>query len=851
MLAVGTALTLAAVAPVLALLVLWIVRKGALLWVAGVDPAHVQTRADRARYTSMGAIVVLTASAATASLTIALTLVFSGHGWLRFLPVGLVWGAIVFNFDRWIVSSFDYGPLSAEDKSAHHYRWISKIVQFLVRLTMAALVGLVISEPIVLAIFGPEISQQLVAQHTADATKQARQIYAAQQQRLAVLERPVQAADAALAIATAAANNAHKIYLCEVTARCDLPPGEVTGQVGAGPQAALDFTAWQRALGQQQQDQRIANQASATERTAAASLARQTSAQIAAATRTVDADNGLLAREKALDTLSRQNPGFLLRRVILWLALMFIDLAPVLLKTFSPKTLHDLLARSEAIRIGRNAITEAERDSDHESSKKAITREFDLEFHRMVTELEYGLRLEAVRAGSRPAQEIPESPPGTRPEPGRTADGTGPVPSADIPGAGHPGSGDGGRVIGRRWQVQRSLTEAPTSGRVPFVATDLFGEYPFEVVVKIVAPPPGVAGTQALQERRHAQMEMSLPQGHIHDNIAEVLDCDLDPRHGFYLVTRLYPGTLEQHLRRVEQQDPLSVGQVLQLAVQILAGLHAAWDRGFVHLDLKPANIALTEEGTVKLIDFGLAQHYQKANGGNDTMAVARFTPFYAPPEQMERRDASWISRYADLRALGAVIYRMLTGHPPMFREARALGLVDPSGRFDAAGYFDVKELVAAVEPVPVGDLIPGVPQELDMLLRAWLRIDPQMRCPGKPGTMPERVSIQLAAVADQVQTAGRSDDLVGPRVTVEPDFADLRAQWDGRPGRPNRPSRRGGARHAGPGDARSGETLEVVQSTRPEPVSFADPSSAPRGTGGVGTLPWMSMDDDPPRGGR
>ena len=72
-------------------------------------------------------------------------------------------------------------------------------------------------------------------------------------------------------------------------------------------------------------------------------------------------------------------------------------------------------------------------------------------------------------------------------------------------------------------------------------------------------------------------------------------------------------------------------------------------------------------------------------------MTTARFTLFYAPPEQMERRDASWINRNADLRALGAVIYRMLTGFPPLFREAQAIGLVDAAGRFDASAYIDIK----------------------------------------------------------------------------------------------------------------------------------------------------------------
>src|SRR5262249_45422844 len=344
---------------------------------------------------------------------------------------------------------------------------------------------------------------------------------------------------------------------------------------------------------------------------------------------------------------------------------------------------------------------------------------------------------------------------------------------------------DSGWVIGRRWHVQRPMPSVSTSGRASFVALDLDGEYPFEVVVKIIAPPPGAAGPRVLAERRHAQMEMSLQQGHIHDNIAEVLDCDLDPEYGSYIVTRLYPGTLDRYLAETRELDALTLGQVLRIAEQILAGLRAAWDRGFVHLDLKPANVALTRNLTVKLIDFGLAQHFDRANGGNDTTTVARFTPFYAPPEQMERRDASWISRNADIRALGAVIYRMLTGYPPMFREARALGLVDPSGRWlsdNAADYFDLMELIATTEPSAVSELIGHVPADLDMLLRAWLRTDPQMRSPGNPQTVAERVWLELTAVTSRVNGSGEAGYPVGPRVTQEPDFAGLRAGW--RPGR-------------------------------------------------------------------
>ncbi|HEV2375753.1 MAG TPA: DUF4407 domain-containing protein [Streptosporangiaceae bacterium] len=826
----------------LGLLITWMVRTGFLLRCAGVDPAFIRTAPDGVRYTSMGAIVLLTATAATASLTMALSLVFPGHGWLRFLPAGLLWGAIVLNFDRWIVSSIDYGPLTAEETApGRQARTGTKAVHFCVRFTMAALVGLVISEPIVLAVFGPEINQQLTTQHVSDVAQQTAQINAETSRQVAALAQPVTAAARALATATHNANTAHKIYICELTGNCHLPQGEVTGVPGLGPQTTQDFQTWQRTVAEQQKAQRALDSATAAQKQQAAALHAHARQEIAAATAKINANNGLLARERALDTLSSQNPGFLLRRVLLWLALMFIDLVPVLLKTFSPPTLADHLQRAAAVKVARNAMSDAAADSDHQSQKLSVTRTHDLHYHDLATQAQYSRRLVAAGviatpptgpgvtspSGSASLGPLPNghTPTGHAPN-GHTgtngqhsaglssaAAGDAGVGAAGLSAAGLGGTGLGsanlqsaglgrggaqaGWVVGGRWLVRRPLTDMPHSGRVPFVANDLHGEYPFEVVVKVIAPPPRAAGGQALKERRHAQMEMSLPLGHVHDNIAEVLDCDLDPDHGFYIVTRLYPATLEQHLLAATEQDSLTVGGVLEVAVQILAGLRAAWGRGFVHLDLKPANVALTAEGTVKLIDFGLAQQYERANGGNDTTTMARFTPFYAPPEQMERLDSTWISRDADIRALGAVIYRMLTGYPPLFREARALGLVDAAGHYES--YTDIKRLLATVEPVPVAELITYVPEDLDMLVRQWLRTDPRMRCPGTPRTMAERAWLQLTAVAERVSTGPEAGFLAGPRVVHEPQLAHLSEQW--------RPRTDGQWR----GFTRSGDTLDAA----------------------------------------
>jgi len=792
----GLALVVICTAIVLVpLAVWWLIRTKALLRVAGVDPQYVQTVPDRVRYTSMGAIVLLTATAATASLTVALSLVFTARDWPFYLPVGLLWGAIVLNFDRWIVSSLDYGPLTADDPvPSERQQARSKAMHFTVRFIMAALVGLVISEPIVLAIFGPEISQQLAAQHVSDVSQQTAQINAAAAKQLAIINRPVAADQQALRAAARKAGRAHRIYLCELTAQChNLPPGLVTQVPGLGPQTTQDYQLWRADVRLQNKAQQTASNAAAQARKQAAALTKQTAAKIAAATKKIDADNGLLARERALDTLSRQNSGFLMRRLLLWSALMFIDLAPVLLKTFSPRTVYDVLQRNAAVRLVRNSRADAAADSDHESSKQAITRDFDLKSHQAVTEAEYHQRIlalypglaagaaatfaggtAAARAGSLADNGLSGNGAAGNGMTGNGATGNGAAGHAARPG-GPPTAAGRGWVVGNRWHVQRPLADAPHSGRVPFVAVDLNQEIPGEAVVKIVAPPPGAVGSKALREQRHAQMEMSLPLGPVHANIAEVLDCDLDVEHGFYIVTRLYPATLEQHLRAAAEQDTLTIGQVLDFSVQILAGLRAAWDLGLVHLDLKPANVALTEHGQVKLIDFGLAQQYQRANGGNDTTAVARFTPFYAPPEQMARQP-NWISRNADVRALGAVMYRMLTGYPPLYREARALGLVDLAGQYESSP--DITNLISTVDPVPVRDLIGYVPEDLDMLVRQWLRADPQLRCPGSAHTMAERIWAQLIAVRKRVDGQPEAAFLVGPRVTHGPKDARPRGPW-------------------------------------------------------------------------
>jgi serine/threonine-protein kinase len=130
-----------------------------------------------------------------------------------------------------------------------------------------------------------------------------------------------------------------------------------------------------------------------------------------------------------------------------------------------------------------------------------------------------------------------------------------------------------------------------------------------------------------------------------------------------YLVSELLEGeTLGQRLRR----GRLGTRESVECAVQIARGLAAAHEKGVMHLDLKPENVFLTTQGAVKLLDFGVARFIEALPDGklpDSSSGLAGGstligTPGYMAPEQMEGH----ADHRADLFALGAVLYRMLTG---------------------------------------------------------------------------------------------------------------------------------------------------------------------------------------------
>ncbi len=145
--------------------------------------------------------------------------------------------------------------------------------------------------------------------------------------------------------------------------------------------------------------------------------------------------------------------------------------------------------------------------------------------------------------------------------------------------------------------------------------------------------------------------------------------------------------------------------------VEVLArGVAEAHRIGIVHRDLKPDNVLLAADGTPKITDFGLAKSLEGDSGLTATDSIMG-SPSYMAPEQAEGK-AKQVGPSADIYALGAILYELLTGRPP----------------FRAATVLETLEQVRATEPVPPSRLVPGLSRDIDTIALKCLQKEPERR---------------------------------------------------------------------------------------------------------------------------
>jgi eukaryotic-like serine/threonine-protein kinase len=173
-----------------------------------------------------------------------------------------------------------------------------------------------------------------------------------------------------------------------------------------------------------------------------------------------------------------------------------------------------------------------------------------------------------------------------------------------------------------------------------------------EVAVKVVSGAPLVSA----EFLRRFELEARAVGALNHVNILTIYDVGEEDGTP-YLVTELLEG---ENLRAVLRRGRLAEKRAVELALQMCRGLAAAHDKGIFHRDLKPENLFLLKDGRLKVLDFGLA----KLAGPTDAAAVDQTgaivgTAGYLAPEVLRGEAAD---HRADLFAVGAILYEMLTG---------------------------------------------------------------------------------------------------------------------------------------------------------------------------------------------
>jgi TolB-like protein len=281
-------------------------------------------------------------------------------------------------------------------------------------------------------------------------------------------------------------------------------------------------------------------------------------------------------------------------------------------------------------------------------------------------------------------------------------------------------------LIAAHEQAQTNFLASPVDQQKEPAIGDRLGRY--ELLARIGAGGMGVVYRAADTKLGRAVALKILPPEMAHDperlarfqrearSVAALNHPHIVTLHSVEEVDGIHFLTMElvegQPLDRLIPQGGLPVDRILEFASAIAEALAAAHDRGIVHRDLKPANVMVTDEGRVKVLDFGLAKEIHAARSasentltlsGSTGVGIVMGTPAYMSPEQIAGRA---IDHRTDIFSFGAMLYEMTTGQRPFRGQSPA-------------------ELASAIlrdTPQPLGKLRAGVPEGLERVVERCLQ---------------------------------------------------------------------------------------------------------------------------------
>src|SRR5438132_4397846 len=165
-------------------------------------------------------------------------------------------------------------------------------------------------------------------------------------------------------------------------------------------------------------------------------------------------------------------------------------------------------------------------------------------------------------------------------------------------------------------------------------------------------------------------------------------------------------------LDEVARREPMPIRRAVELIAKVAHTVHYAHEHGILHRDIKPGNILLDAKGEPHLTDFGLARLVESESSVTQTLEVLG-TPSYMAPEQAVGNNAA-VSSVTDVYGIGAVLYQLLTGHPP----------------FAGGTTYETIKLLEHTEPRQPRLLNPKIDRDLSTICLKCLEKDPKRRYP-------------------------------------------------------------------------------------------------------------------------
>lgn len=255
-----------------------------------------------------------------------------------------------------------------------------------------------------------------------------------------------------------------------------------------------------------------------------------------------------------------------------------------------------------------------------------------------------------------------------------------------------------------------------------------------------------------------------------HRGIVQFMHSHIDEEGQIFYSMELVEGeTLQSVIRREKRID---WSQVIDIAIEICSALKHAHDAGVIHRDLKPANLMLTGDGSIKLVDFGIAKLF--GDSQQTKVGSVLGTADFMAPEQAHNTN---ISPRTDLYALGNVMYAMLAGRPP----------------FTGKKVTEVIHALKNERVIPLDLIDPLIPDELVELVHHLLEKDPSDRPPTALVVMKRLQSMKAGLrrtnhpPPDDIPTASPDSDPAGDTSTTG-SLADPGSSTDEVDVRGNRP---------------------------------------------------------------